>query len=233
MTKNIISAVFIFIASGLWAQNCDLYIPLEEGKGYQYQNFNSRDKLEGIQDILIKSVTQESGQTVAVVEAKMYDKREKLQHEGEYKIICKGNELVIDIQSIIDQSILQSFEGMEVSMSNIENISLPGNLGVGDKLPDAHMEMKVSMGGVSVTEMNFTTQNRTVEAKQEITTPAGTYNCFKITYENKMDTRAMGMNRSDLSKGVEYYAPGVGNVRSEFYNDKGKLQSYTVLSKIY
>jgi len=156
-----------------------------------------------------------------------------LQHEGEYKIICDGNTLIIDIQSMLDQATLKSMEGMEVSMSNIENINVPGNMRVGDKLPDAHMDMKVSMGNVTVTDMKLVTRNRIVEARESITTPAGTFDCFKITYETAIDTRVMGINRKSLSKGVEYYAPGVGNVRSEYYDDRGRLQSYTVLSKLY
>jgi hypothetical protein len=233
MARKVFMLLLVLVTTGAMSQNCDLYIPLVEGKGSQYQTFNNRDRLQGIQDLLIKSVVQSGGRTEAVINAKQLDNRERLQHEGEYKIICDGNTLIIDIQSMLDQAMLKSMEGMEVSMSNIENINVPGNMRVGDKLPDAHMDMKVSMGNVSVTEMKLVTRNRVVEARETITTPAGTFDCFKITYESAIDTRTMGINRKSLSKGVEYYAPGVGNVRSEYYDDKGRLQSYTVLSKLY
>jgi hypothetical protein len=233
MKRNLIFAMLIVMASGLWAQNCNLYIPLEEGKGFQYQNFNKRDKLEGVSDMIIKDVSSQQGATVATFTVKFYDNREKLQHEGEYEVTCKGDELIIDMESMLGQSVLKAYEGMEVSMTNVENLSIPGNLSVGDKLPDGRMEMKVKMGNVNMTEMKMVTQNREVVARESITTPAGTFNCFKITYETVMDARTMGMNSKNISKGVEFYAPGVGNVKSEFYNDKDQLQSYTLLSKIY
>ncbi|TVQ07105.1 MAG: hypothetical protein EA361_18775 [Bacteroidetes bacterium] len=233
MSKLAITAFFLFISFGLFAQDCDLYIPMEEGKGFQYQNFNRRDRLEGVNEVIIKNVNRKSDRTEAVMQARYYDSRERLQHEGEYMITCKGNELIIDMQSIIDQTQMESFEGMEVSLTTIDNLTIPGNISVGDKLPDGKMIMKVSMGGRTMSEMNFTTQNRTVEGKETITTPAGTFESYKITYENVMDTRTMGITRKTVTKGVEYFSPGVGNVRSEFYDDRDRLQSYTVLSKIY
>ncbi|MFW5663398.1 MAG: hypothetical protein ACOCYD_00010 [bacterium] len=233
MRKYVITAFVLFISFGLFAQDCDLYIPLEEGKGFQYQSFNKRDKLEGINEVIIKDVSRKSDRTEALMQAKYYDSKEKLLHEGEYMIVCSGNELIIDMQSMMDQAQLESFEGMEISLTTVDNLTIPGNISVGDKLPDGKMEMEVTTGGETMSEMDFITRNRTVEGKEDLTTPAGTFDCYKITYENVMDTRTMGINRETVTKGVEYFSPGVGNVRSEFYDDKDRLQSYTVLSKIY
>jgi hypothetical protein len=234
MKKALIFSFLLAMTTGLFSQNCDLYMPLVEGKGFQYQNFNRRDRLEGVNDMVIKSVSNSMGQTEAIVSVKYMDNREKLKHEGEYKIICKGDELIIDIQSMIDQAMMQqSGEGVEVSMTNIRNISVPSSIKAGDNLPDASMDMKVTMGAMTMTDMKMLIQNRKVEGRESITTPAGTFNCFKITYENVTNSRIMGMNSRVIGRGVEYYAPGVGNVRSEFYDDKGRIQSYTVLSKIY
>lgn len=233
MKKIVSFTVLIILTSALWAQDCSLYIPFEEGKGFQYQNFNRRDRLEGTNDMVIKSVTRQGNQTEALMQVKYYDSRNREQHEGEYLVICKGDELIIDFQSMLGPQVLPSGEGMEVSMSNVNHLSIPSAIKVGDKLPDATMDMKVSMGTMSMSDMKFTTRNRKVESKESITTPAGTFECFKITYEHVMDSRLMGINRQTVTKGVEYFAPGVGNIRSEHYDDKDRLQSYTVLSKIY
>jgi hypothetical protein len=211
-----------------------MYIPLVEGKGFQYQNFNRRDRIEGVNDMVIKTVRSSAGETEAIMSVKYLDNREKVQHEGEFKVLCRGDELIIDIQSFVDQSLMQQgVDGVEVSMTNIRNVSLPSNLKAGDKLPDASMDFKVTMGAITMTDMKMLIQNRKVEARESITTPAGTFNCFKITYENVADTRIMGINRRIVSRTVEFFAPGVGNVRTEHYDDKGRLQSYMVLSKIY
>jgi hypothetical protein len=67
--------------------------------------------------------------------------------------------------------------------------------------------------------------NRKVEILEEITTPAGKYKCAKITYDMEMK---MGMVIK--LKGVEWISQKVGIVRSESYDQKGKLMSYSVLS---
>lgn len=233
MSKHVITAFFLFISFGLFAQDCDLYIPLEEGKGFQYQNFNRRDRLQGVNEVIIQQVNQKSDRTEAVMQARYYDSRERLQHEGEYTIICSGNELVIDMQAMLNQTELESIEGMDVTFTTVENLSIPSDISVGDKLPDGIIKMKVNMGGASMSEMKFTTRNRVVEGRETITTPAGTFETYKITYENVMDASIMGISRETITKGVEYFSPGVGNVRSEFYDRRDRLESYTELSKIY
>ncbi|MFW5707001.1 MAG: hypothetical protein ACOCX0_06750 [Bacteroidota bacterium] len=233
MSKYAIITFFLFISFGLSAQDCDLYIPLEEGKGYQYQSYNQRDRLEGVNEIVIKQVNQIPDGTKAIMEASYFDSSEKLLYEGEYEIVCKGNELIIDMQAMMEQMQLDTLEDMEVTFTTIDNLVLPDNIKVGDQLPEGKMEMKISMGGKTMSEMTFTTKNRKVAAKETIKTPAGSYDCFKITYENEMDTNTMGFSRKTVTKGVEYFSPGVGNVRSEYYDEKDRLQGYTVLSEIY
>lgn len=232
MNKKIYFLFLVLFSASLTAQDCNLYIPLVENKGMQYQSFNRRDRLEGTQDVMIKKVTRHSDHTEALISTKYYDNRERFQHEAEYTIKCKGDELIIDIESMLDQAMLEGFQDMEINMTTID-ITLPENMRVGDELPDARVEMKVSTAGTLVTEMTFTTRNRKVEAMETITTPAGTFECYKITYENYTETRTMGIPFKVTTKGVEYYAPGVGNVRSEFYDDRDRLQSYQVLSKLY
>jgi hypothetical protein len=222
----------MLVSSGIMAQDCELYLPLVENTGVQYQNFNRRDKLEGTQDIMIKKISSTANETEALISAKYYDNRERFQHEGEYTIICKGNELIIDMQSMMDPNMMEGYKDMEVIMKS-NNLSLPSKLNVGDQLPDANMDMQVSSSGMTISDIKLIIRNRKVEGIENITTPAGTYECFKISYENFMETRTMGIPIKMTTKAVEYYAPGVGNVRSEYYDSKDRLQSYTVLSKIY
>ena len=74
--------------------------------------------------------------------------------------------------------------------------------------------------------MKFDIKNRKVEKKESITTPAGTFVCYKVTYD--MDMKVL-MRRS--MKTAEWLAPGVGVVKTETYNQKGELEGYTELTK--
>jgi hypothetical protein len=66
-----------------------------------------------------------------------------------------------------------------------------------------------------------------VDAIEDVTTPAGTFNCVKISYD--IETKTFMTMRAS---GIEWYAKDVGVVRSESYNGKGKLTGYSVLNDI-
>ncbi len=232
MRKFFLINLVLFFALTVSAQDCSFYIPLEEGKGFQYENYNKKDKFQSKNDIEIVAVGKVTNGTEAIMAAKSYDKKDKLLFEGEYGIICTGNELLIDMQSLINPAMMEGFSDMEVSISSMD-IVIPENPKVGDKLPDAEMEITVSTGGMTISEMVISMKNRVVEARETITTPAGTFDCIKLTYENHMDTKAMGISRNVVTKVSEYYAPDVGNVKSEFFDQKGNLDSYNLLVEIY
>ncbi len=69
---------------------------------------------------------------------------------------------------------------------------------------------------------------RQYEKNEKITTPAGTFDAAKVTFnftitENKKKT---------AYKGVEWYAVNAGIIRSETYDKKGNLQNYSVLTML-
>ena len=67
--------------------------------------------------------------------------------------------------------------------------------------------------------------NRKVDKKESITTPAGTYDCFALSYDSEMK---MGMKMNFKIK--EWISEGVGVVKSESYNKNGKLMGYSELT---
>lgn len=76
--------------------------------------------------------------------------------------------------------------------------------------------------------MSTTIKNRKVEAIENVTTPAGTFKCFKISYDIVTDT----FLKKVTSKAVQWYSENVGMVRTESYGQNGKLDSYSVLTGI-
>jgi len=99
-------------------------------------------------------------------------------------------------------------------------------------LPDANMHIKISIGDVAISNINFDLQDRKVDSKESITVPAGSFDCYKISYNSKMKSESMETPVELSIKHVEYYAPNVGMIRSETYDKNGDLQSYTILNKI-
>jgi len=72
--------------------------------------------------------------------------------------------------------------------------------------------------------------NRNYEKNEKITTPAGTFDASKITYD--VEVHNQETKKTETFKNVEWYALGAGIIRSEAYNSNNELVNYTILTNM-
>jgi hypothetical protein len=77
------------------------------------------------------------------------------------------------------------------------------------------MDMDIDNGSGMKQSVNMEIKDRKVEGQEKITTPAGSWDCFKISYHGKMKIKTMGIGVPVNLDGVEYFAPGFGIVKTE------------------
>ncbi|MBP6979386.1 MAG: hypothetical protein KBB71_13860 [Lentimicrobiaceae bacterium] len=215
------AAIFSFAA---FSQDCDAYFPMKEGAYLETKSYDAKDKLQGITKMTVLQKQTAGARTSVTTEVKSYDEKEKELMNTQMEVYCEDGVFYIDMKKFLDQKTMESFEGMEVAMET-ENMEFPSSLQVGQTLKDARITVSASTGGMKLFSMNVWITNRKVEAIEDITTPAGTFSCYKITSD--VETKMM-MKIS--VKSVEWYAKNMGTVRSESYNEKGKMTGYTVLT---
>ena len=204
------------------AQNsCNVYYPFTEGAKFEMTNYNKKGKTE---NVIKYHVTSIDGNT-ATIEANVFDNKDKEITTTSYNVICEGNTISIDFKSLINPDMLEQYKDMDLEFSGT-NIELPNDLDVGKKLKDANMVMTINMGGMNM-NMTMDITNRRVDSKESVTTPAGTFSCFTISYDSQVK---MGIKTSFSIK--EWIAEGTGVVRTETYNKNGKLMGYSELTKI-
>ncbi len=232
--QTILALFFLLILNpaGLHSQQCDYFIPLRENTGMEFQTFNMRDRLQGSQEMTVTRVESDGEEVTAIIRTKIFDRRNNMEHEGEYSVTCSGNQMSIDIESMMDPTMMEEFQKMDLTIEG-QDLIIPAQLSEGQTLPDAAMTMTVSNAGMTLMEMNMKITNRKVEGREQITVPAGEYDCYKISYETHTESRAAGMPFSNTIKTIEYHAPNVGVVRTEMFDQKGRPQGYTVLSKVF
>lgn len=215
-----------------FSQNCEFYFPLVENRGVQLQNFNQRDRLQSTQEIRVRQVETDGESIIATMDSRFFDQRGREQHEGSFRVICTGNQMMVDVQSLLDPNMMEGFQGMEVQVEG-NHIILPSGMQAGQSLPDAELQMKVTTGGVTFADIKFTISNRKVESREKVEVPAGSFDSYKLSYETFMETRTMGIPIRVSGRVVEYHAPGIGAVRTETYDSRDRLQGYTVVSEIF
>jgi type 1 fimbria pilin len=144
----------------------------------------------------------------------------------EYTASCDGNKISINMKGLMPPEMLASANGGEVTLEGNE-ISFPNSMTTGEKLNDGTVTMTLTMGTVKMkTIMNIL--NRTVLAAETITTPAGSFDCYKIEY--LVETTMMGIKNS--AKVVQWISKGIGTVKSENYTTNGDLMGSSVLTAL-
>jgi hypothetical protein len=202
---------------------CSKFYPLKEGTKAELTSYDKKGKIAAVVDYTVSNKTQTSEGEVATMKSSIKDDKGKLIAETEYDVTCDGTKISIDYNSMVSPMMMEQFQNMEYDISGVD-LEIPNNLSVGQELPDAEMNMKISMSGINM-NMDLTITNRKVIGKEDVTTPAGTFSCFVITYD--MSTK-MGMTQTSNSK--QWIAEGVGMVKQEDYQ-RGKVSSSSVLTK--
>lgn len=207
------------------AQNCEAYFPMKEGAFVEMKNYNARDKLTGTVQYTVKEKTITGNRISVKVDTKTFDQKDELIFENEMEMYCEDGVFYIDMENYLSDEMFEQTEEMEISVEST-NMEMPAQLEEGMKLSDGSISLSMSAGGISAMNMMVSITNRVVEGKENVTTPAGTFECYKISYDLVTKT-IMRMT----TKAAEWYAKDIGVVKSESYNKNGKLTGYTLLTR--
>jgi hypothetical protein len=223
-----LSLVLLFTASPLLmnAQDCDIYQEFREGTTTKMVHYDQKDKITGITTTTIKEKNNlPNGVSVRVHQ--LFDDTEEYTFESEFTMECRDGVTTVDMEKFIDPNSLSAYENMEIEVE-ADNIPLPSNAKPGDALEGGLVTVRINTGTPVKVTMTVEITNRKVESREKVETPAGTFDCLKITYDMLSKIGFVKIQGST----AEYYNSKVGVVRSESFNKKGKLTGYTVLEEI-
>lgn len=212
----------------LAANSQETFFPTKEGTVLVYKTLDKKSKETGSVKYTISKVKASGNDLDITYLVESLDPKESLLYKEEITIQQRGDKLYMDMSNLINKSAFQQDGEIpaEVEITG-NNMEIPVNAQPGASLPDASVSMALKMGFVSM-KMAADVTNRKVEAIEDVTVPAGTFNCLK--FSSDVSATVMGMNVK--SKSTEWYAKGIGLVKSESYDKSGKLQSTTHLTEL-
>ncbi len=220
--------VFTFIfsisitLSVLAQDNCSSFYPFKDGVTFQITNYGKNDRVAAITDFLVTDATS----NFATFKSFLRDKDGEVLNEATFTMSCENDGIVVDMESLLNPNLLDNYRDFETEISGTK-IVIPNNLHIGQELPDATMTMLVNMSGINL-RMEVSMTDRTVIDRETITTSAGTFDCFVIGYTNTVN---MGMNRTTTAK--QWISRGVGMVKQEDYNRRGRVTSSSLLTDFH
>jgi hypothetical protein len=230
MKKITFSLFFSVLFVAIFAQQP--YFPIKSGLVLTSTSYNTKGKVESISRQTIVNVSGANGTWKVEYEMEILDAKGAVSKQAgkEMKFVMtqviEKNNCIVDMKDLF-ANILQPFMEDESTRNAVEvsgdPIVIPYKLKEGDILPDANCDIKIGF-----MKINCKITDNKCLGFETITVPAGTFNCRKISQTTTV--KAMGMNETNTT--IQWEAEGVGTVKAEIYDKKGKLNSYSELTEI-
>jgi hypothetical protein len=213
-------------SAALMAQDCDAYFVTDEGDFREMKSYDKKDKLTGtIQQKVIEIKEIQGGKSITV-RVDSYDKKDELTFSDDLTMTCKDGIFTVDMKNYLNYEMMSGLESISIDIE-ADNLEMPSDLQPGMELKDGYIKVKATNMGIPILNMEVRIFDRKVEGRENISTPAGSFDCFKLTYTTEVKT--MG---KFISNTVEWVAMDVGMIRSESYDKNNKLTGYTVLTEL-
>lgn len=227
MRKSIPLFSLLLIPMLATAQKCvELYDYFKEGITLEYTNYDKKGKAEMVTTQKVTSLTENADTVIATIGASAVNEKGKDLYSNVFPIKCHEGVIYMDMRSLVppQQNAGQSPDMQMEIKSN--DLIFPADMKPGQSLPDSEMELTVRMGGLQIMNNKYYIKNRKVEAEENVTTPAGTYKCLKISYDFEFKMLGTRTYRTEY-----WYSQAVGMVKSINYDKKGNVESRTELTK--
>lgn len=226
----IICTLLVF-GSHLAVGQCNPFFDYAEGTVIEKTYFNKKGKETSRDKMEILSVSGNQSIQTSRARVTLYDKKKEIS-SNEIDLICEDGVFKMDMRSFIPDG-MEEMEGVDIVFEG-DQLTIPADLSPGQSLKDMNFTVKIVSDNPAMAAMATKTDvaitNRKVVGKEKITTAAGSYDCFKITYDSQTSMSIMGMKRTMNTSNVDWISQEVGIVKSETYDDKGKLGGYIELS---
>jgi hypothetical protein len=205
----------------------DSFFPSKAGIVLTYANNDAKGNTDGYSVLTIKEVKGSGNNMTITYVGTAMDKNRKVVKgiELTYQVVIKNGVAIMDLNQMIPADIKEQGLKMDVSGTPLE-VPSPGDLKAGQTLKPSEINVAMDLG-IMKTNSVIKTEGKCL-AIEDVKVPAGTFKAHKIS--SKVTTTVMGIN--NFQTVVEWYAPGIGQVKTETYDDKNKLLSSSVLTEL-
>ncbi len=207
------------------------YHALKKGAKIVYTFYDGKGKVTGYNNQEILEITHGQNSVNAVLSGTQTDRKGKVQGGGAVSLRYNNGNFYVDLLGIILPKDMQGIDA-DVKVSGRDMI-IPGKLKPGQPLPDAEatFKMKVKSGNAAfdAPPLTFRVFNRRAVQAESVETPMGKFICFKIIQTVEADYPLIG---KQLSTSITWIGKGLGTIKTETYDKKGKLQNRMLLTEL-
>ena len=212
---------------------------LRDKQNVDYQLLDAKGKLTGMLRYQVVSLSTEvkgkkkpHSVTTVQLQSGLYDANNKVQQQQDLTIRCERDTTYTDGLAEINYDGLKSFQGRLLAYKGHE-IAWPNQPTAGSTLPGGGVVVQVSSPSVAIAKIKTTLKSRKVRGGLvPVTVPAGTFSCYQVESQRELANVArVDLTLKTTGRQVDYYAPAVGIVKTEYFDKNDKLLQTRVLAK--
>lgn len=215
---------FLFLSGNIFSQDCSNYYFLQNNKTIEMTITNNKGKESGKMTYVVSDSKKNGGSITATINSEFVDAKGKSISKATNNVKCENGVMQMDMKTFIPPVQMEQMKTGTATATDVY-LEYPGNMNVGDQLKDGqfNMDYESTSGLKSSVEISIT--ERKVGGKETITTSAGTWECYKISAKNRIVSKIAGIGFPITMDVIEWFAPGVGIVKTESKTGKTEITS--------
>lgn len=211
--KRLLFPVLLLTSIHSYSQDCTDFYYMQNNKTVEMTIKNKKGKETGKITYAISNVQKSGGTVTSTVNSEFVDDKGKSISKATNIMKCVNGIIMMDMKMFIPSA--QQEQVGNISATGQESyLEYPPNMKEGDLLKDGQFEMDFKMQSGIGAHISVDITKRKVEGKESITTPAGAWDCIKISYHSKVVVK-IGIGIPINADVTEWYAPGFGTVKTE------------------
>jgi hypothetical protein len=231
MSKEIVCIAAFFIAVRAFSQDCQGFLFLQKNKTIEMTIYDKKGEPNGKKVYQVSGVVNAGNTLTGSVASEMFDKNGKSISKAISSIQCTGGMIQVDMKMMLPEQQSEKYGSVDAKAQAFY-LDYPAVIHVGDALKDGNLSMDIgshAAGGPPGApgppgppgppgmgqSLTMAITERKVEAQENVTTAAGTWNCYKIGYKCKLKVKTGPFGIPTNFEGTEWYAPGFGIVKTE------------------
>jgi hypothetical protein len=198
----------------VYAQDCKNYYFLQNNKTIELSIYNKKGKEDGKVVYKITDVKKNGGTVSSTINSSFYNnKKTEPFSNAVTRAKCTGGMMMMDMKMFIPSQQMEQVKNIDATANDVF-LEYPSGMKEGDNLKDGHFAMDMSSEGGIKSSIEIDMTERKVVGKESITSPAGTWECLKITYKSRIKIKMIvGIPiKMDIT---EWFAPGFGVVKTQ------------------
>jgi hypothetical protein len=222
--KLIIVFALLLLAKNIFSQDCSNYYYLQNNKMIEMTITNNKGNESGKMTYVVSDSKKNGSSISATINSEFVDAKGKTISKGANNVKCENGAMQMDMKVFIPPVQLEQMK-TGTANSNDAYLEYPANMKVGDQLKNGQLNIDYESTNGKKSSIEINISDRKVDGKETITTPAGTWECYKISAKNKIVSKIGDTGIPITMDVIEWFVPGFGIVKTESKTGKTEITS--------